>query len=451
MKANQLFEHLIDKRDLNPEQMHTVIHQCMNGQFNDLQIATFLALIRMKGETTKELIAAAEVMRELSNPIYLGTDLIDIVGTGGDGKNTFNVSTASSFVVAASGYKVAKHGNRSVSSRSGSADLLEEAGISLNLSDEHIKTCMQQCHLAFLFAPHYHPAMLQVRNARQQLGIRTLFNLLGPLINPARVKKQVVGVFSRQWLKPLATVLAHLGSEHSLVVSSLDGLDEISVVAPTEVLEYQSDTYTSWMIDPKRYGMHYDSLDKLVVDSPQTSLHIIKSVLNGADVTTAEQINSLPYLKACIRESHRLTPSSTVSAKKLEKDVDIVVNDKTYRAKAGTQICLNLCALPWDEQYVDNPLEYRPERFMPDAIEARKGTPSEIIDHPGFDDGFGRGKRRCLGANVAKAEIIILAARLIQDWEVTLADPSQRDNWVPKQYLMLKADPYPDMKLTPRQ
>lgn len=205
-------------------------------------------------------------------------------------------------------------------------------------------------------------------------------------------------------------------------------------------------------VDTTAYVMSWLYLNLASNPDVQTKLaNELKSVLNGADVTTAEQINSLPYLKACIRESHRLTPSSTVSAKKLEKDVDIVVNDKTYRAKAGTQICLNLCALPWDEQYVDNPLEYRPERFMPDAIEARKGTPSEIIDHPGFDDGFGRGKRRCLGANVAKAEIIILAARLIQDWEVTLADPSQRDNWVPKQYLMLKADPYPDMKLTPRQ
>lgn len=281
MKAKQLFEHLIDKRDLSPEQMHTVIHQCMNGQFNDLQIATFLALIRMKGETTEELIAAAEVLRELSHSIFLGSDLIDIVGTGGDGKNTFNVSTASSFVVAASGYKVAKHGNRSVSSSSGSADLLEHAGISLNLSDEHTKACMQQCDLVFLFAPHYHPAMHYVRNARQQLGIRTLFNLLGPLINPAQVSKQVVGVFSRKWLKPLATVLAHLGSERALVVSSLDGLDEISVVAPTEVLEYQSGSFTSWIIEPKKYGMNYESLDELIVDSPQNSLQIIKSVLNG--------------------------------------------------------------------------------------------------------------------------------------------------------------------------
>ena len=203
-------------------------------------------------------------------------------------------------------------------------------------------------------------------------------------------------------------------------------------------------------VDTTAYVMSWLYLNLASNPNVQTKLaNELKAVLNGADVTTAEQMKSLPYLEACIRESHRLTPSSVVNAKKLEKDLDIVVDGKTYRAKAGTQICLNLCAIPWDERYVDEPLEYRPERFLSDAIEARKGTPSEIIDHPGFDDGFGRGKRRCLGANVAKAEIKILAARLIQDWEIALADPTQ--SWVRRQYLMLKADPYPDMKLTPRQ
>jgi anthranilate phosphoribosyltransferase len=181
--------------------------------------------------------------------------------------------------VAASGYKVAKHGNRSVSSKSGSADLLEQAGFNLNLTNDQIKICIQQCNLAFLFAPHYHPAMQHARSARTQLGIRTLFNLLGPLINPAQVKKQVVGVFSTQWLKPLAMVLAHLGSKRSLVISSMDGLDEISIAAPTQVLEYHQDNYKSWIIDPKDYGMEYQSLDELIVDSPHKSLQIIESLL----------------------------------------------------------------------------------------------------------------------------------------------------------------------------
>lgn len=281
MKPNLLFEQLIAKNDLSPPQMQEVIHACMSGQLNDLQIATFLALMRMKGETTEELTAAAKVMQEMAHPLDLGTDLVDIVGTGGDGKNTFNVSTACSFVVAAAGISVAKHGNRSISSRSGSADLLEEAGFILNLQDHQIQACIKQCGLAFLFAPHYHPAMQHARTARQQLGIRTLFNLLGPLINPARVKRQVVGVFSNSWLKPLATVLANLGTERALVISSQDGLDEISIAAPTEVVEYNQNTFKQWMIDPQDFGMNYQSLDELIVDSPKQSLQIITQVLAG--------------------------------------------------------------------------------------------------------------------------------------------------------------------------
>jgi anthranilate phosphoribosyltransferase len=281
MIPKQLFEHLIDKKDLNPAQMQEVIHACMTGQFNDLQIATFLALMRMKGETVHELTAAAEVMRQLAHHLDLGDNLVDIVGTGGDGKNTFNVSTACSFVVAATGVPVAKHGNRSVSSRSGSADLLEQAGFALNLADQAMNECIKQCGLAFLFAPHYHPAMQHARAARQQLGIRTLFNLLGPLVNPAQVKRQVVGVFSTAWQRPLATVLANLGSERSLVISSQDGMDEISIAAPTSVIEYNQQSFKEWLIVPEEYGVTHSSLDEIIVDSPQESLEKIMSVLAG--------------------------------------------------------------------------------------------------------------------------------------------------------------------------
>lgn len=281
MKPNQLFEQLIAKKDLNAAQMQEVINSCMTGQFSESQIATFLALMRMKGETAEELTAAAKVMRQLAHSIDLGKNLIDIVGTGGDGRNTFNVSTACSFVVAGSGIPVAKHGNRSVSSRSGSADLLEQAGFVLNLSDSQMNICIEQCGLAFLFAPHYHPAMQHARAARQQLGIRTLFNLLGPLINPAGVKKQVVGVFSKSWVKPLAKVLANLGSERALVISSQDGLDEISIAAPTEVMEYQHGVFREWLITPEHYGINYSTLDAIIVDSPQQSLELIESVFSG--------------------------------------------------------------------------------------------------------------------------------------------------------------------------
>lgn len=281
MNPKLLFEQLLTRQDLSATQMQEVIHACMTGEFSDVQIATFLALMRMKGETVNELTAAAKVMRKLAHKIDLGNNAIDIVGTGGDGRNTFNISTACSFVVAAAGITVAKHGNRSVSSRSGSADLLEQAGFVLNLSDSQIQTCINQCDLAFLFAPHYHPAMQHARAARQQLGIRTLFNLLGPLINPAQVKRQVVGVFSTNWLKTIATVLSNLGSERVLVVSSQDGLDEISITAPTEVIEYQEGNFKQWFIFPEDYGLKHPSLDQIIVDSPQQSLELIQSVFSG--------------------------------------------------------------------------------------------------------------------------------------------------------------------------
>lgn len=281
MNLSQLFEQLIAKQNLSPKQMQEVMHACMTGLLSDVQIAAFLALMRSKGERVDELCAAAEVMQEFAHPIDLGSGLIDIVGTGGDKKNTFNVSTASCFVLAAAGILVAKHGGRSVSSRSGSADLLEEAGFTLHLSNQNMQRCIQECNLAFLFAPHYHPALQHARLARQQLGIRSLFNLLGPLINPARVKKQVVGVFSTAWLKPLATVLAHLGSEHVLVLSAEDGLDEVSIAAPTQVVEYRDGVYKEWNIHPEDYGLKHTCLDEITVNSPSQSLSLIQSVLAG--------------------------------------------------------------------------------------------------------------------------------------------------------------------------
>ena len=281
MSINALFEQIIAGEHLTALQMEHVIKCSMTGALSDVQIGTFLALMRMKGETSDELTAAASVMRQLAHPIDLGDDLVDIVGTGGDGKNTFNISTVSSFVAAAAGLRVAKHGNQSVSSRSGSADLLLEAGFKLNLSDEALRQSMQTCHIAFLFAPHFHEAMQHAKKARQQLGIRTLFNLLGPLVNPANVKKQVVGVSSKQWLEPIANVLANLGSQHALVVNSRDGLDEISIVAKTDVIEYHNGCFKTWTIDPKDYGFVYDNLDAIVVENPAESLDLAQSVFSG--------------------------------------------------------------------------------------------------------------------------------------------------------------------------
>jgi anthranilate phosphoribosyltransferase len=281
LNIRDLLERIIADQHLSTHEMQRVIEDCMSGQLNDVQISAFLALMRMKGETPDELTAAAKVMQTRAHRIDLGNDLIDIVGTGGDGLNTFNISTVCCFVVAATGLKVAKHGNRSVSSRSGSADLLSHAGFELHLSEHALQTCMQQCNIAFLFAPHFHEALQHVKTARQQLGIRTLFNLLGPLINPAHVKRQVVGVFAQQWMEPLAHVLAELGSERALVVHANDGLDEISVSANTEVIEYHHGTFKHWTLDPKEYDCYHPSLDAIVIDSPKESLSLAQSVFSG--------------------------------------------------------------------------------------------------------------------------------------------------------------------------
>lgn len=281
MNTTKLFEQLLAGQHLSSSQMEAIMNACMKGELTDSQIAVFLALMRMKGETVEELSTAAKVLMNLAHCIDLGPNLIDIVGTGGDGKNTFNISTACSFVAAAAGAKVAKHGNRSVSSKSGSADLLLKAGFKLELSDEHLKTCMARQQLCFLFAPHFHHAMQQVRNARQQLGIRTFFNILGPLINPARVKRQVVGVYADHLLTTIAEVLASTGSERALVLHAEDGLDEISIAALTHVVEYYQNEFRHWTINPKDYGLYHDSLDDILVNSPEESLQKIEAVLAG--------------------------------------------------------------------------------------------------------------------------------------------------------------------------
>lgn len=277
----KIFEQLINGDNLSHAQMQQVIKDCMSGRLNEVQIASFLALMRMKGETVDELIAAASAMRDEAHFIDLGDDLVDIVGTGGDGRNTFNVSTVSSFVAAAAGVRVAKQGNRSFSSRSGSADLLLEAGFTLELSDTALRHCIEDGGIAFLFAPHFHQALQHAKKARQQLGIRTLFNLLGPVLNPARVKRQVVGVFAKHWLKPIANVLRSLGSEHALVINSQDGLDEISIAAKTDVLEYHLGEYKAWTIDPHDYGLFHTNLEGIIVETPAQSLAMLKSVFAG--------------------------------------------------------------------------------------------------------------------------------------------------------------------------
>lgn len=281
MLIKETLETLIARKSLSKETMQAVLGDCLSGKLTDGQIAAFLVALRMKGETIEELTTAAQVLKQFSKPIDLGASCLDIVGTGGDGKNTFNISTTSAFVAAAAGVKVAKHGNYGVSSTSGSANLLEEAGIRLDCTEQQLKDCIHATNLAFLFAPAFNPAMGYVRSARQQLGIRSFFNLLGPLTNPAQVKRMVVGVFPADLQEPIAQVLSHLGLTRALVLSSTDGLDEVSIAAVTTVIEYNQGQFSTWTIDPKAYGLAHNDLNAILVDTPKKSLALMQSVLSG--------------------------------------------------------------------------------------------------------------------------------------------------------------------------
>ena len=273
---------LLNKQNLSAEEMREVMRLIMSGGATDAQIAGFLVALRCKGETVDEIAAAVEVMRELASKVPItGEHIVDTCGTGGDGANTFNISTTCAFVVAAAGGQVAKHGNRSVSSSCGSADVLETAGVNLDLSAEQVAQCVGEIGVGFLFAPKHHGAMKHTINVRKEMGVRTLFNLLGPLSNPASAPNQLIGVFSKEWVEPLAKVLKKLGSQHVLVVSAEDGLDEISIASRTHVAELKDGVVSTYTVTPEQFGLQRASLAELAVDNATTSLAVIKSVLNN--------------------------------------------------------------------------------------------------------------------------------------------------------------------------
>ncbi len=273
---------VVERRNLAGDEMRKVMRLMMTGQATPAQIGGFLVGLRTKGETVEEIAAAAGVMRELAMHVGVsGPHLVDTCGTGGDGASTFNISTASAFVVAAAGGKVAKHGNRSVSSKSGSADVLEAAGVNLELTPEQVARCVNEVGVGFMFAPRHHGAMKHAIGPRREMGVRTIFNLLGPLTNPANAPNQVLGVFSDQWVEPLAEVLQKLGSEHVLVVHAEDGMDEISIGAPTHVAELKAGRVRVFTIQPEQFGFKRAEVSKLAVTSPAESLAMVESVLKN--------------------------------------------------------------------------------------------------------------------------------------------------------------------------
>jgi len=283
MDIKPIIAQVIDGKHLEAEEMTTAMRAIMSGAATEAQIAGFLVAMRMKGETVIEIAAAAAVMRELATGVDIGglPNPLDIVGTGGDASGTFNISTTSMFVAAAAGCHVAKHGNRSVSSQSGSADVLEAAGIRLDLTPEQVARCVQEVGVGFLFAPAHHGAMKHAIGPRKALGVRTIFNILGPLTNPAGVPNQLLGVFHQDLLEPMAQALQRLDSNHVMVVHSRDGLDELSIGAETEVAELAKGTVRCYGIAPEELGLSRASLDAIRVTGPQESLAILRGVLDN--------------------------------------------------------------------------------------------------------------------------------------------------------------------------
>ncbi|OGT91891.1 MAG: anthranilate phosphoribosyltransferase [Gammaproteobacteria bacterium RIFOXYA12_FULL_61_12] len=280
MDLKEAINQVIGRQDLSQEQMTAVMKTIMTGGATPAQIGGFLVGLRMKGETVTEIAAAAVVMRELAAPVAISkTHLVDTCGTGGDASGLFNVSTAAAFVAAAAGARVAKHGNRSITSKSGSADVLEAAGVRLDISPLQVAECVEKAGVGFMFAPAHHGAMKHAIGPRREMGVRTIFNVLGPLTNPAGAPNQVLGVFSAELLEPLALVLQKLGSRHVLVVHARDGLDEISIAGPTDVAELKEGQIRCFSIQPEDFGIQRGPIEAIKAADAGDSLRIIRSVL----------------------------------------------------------------------------------------------------------------------------------------------------------------------------
>ena len=285
MNIQEAIKKVISRQDLTEDEMHSVMNDIMTGNATDAQIGGFLVGLSMKGETIDEIVAAAKVMRSLATGVKISKPkhLVDTCGTGGDSSGLFNVSTASAFVVASAGGQVAKHGNRSISSKSGSADVLETAGVNLDMSPETISNCVEKIGVGFMFAPAHHSAMKYAIGPRRDLAVRTIFNVLGPLTNPAGAPSQVMGVYRKDLVEPIAHALKNLGSSHVMVVHSKDGLDEISIADSTYVAELKNGTVETYSISPSDFNMQQANLDSICVNDADASLKLIQEALDGQE------------------------------------------------------------------------------------------------------------------------------------------------------------------------
>lgn len=299
MNIQQALARVVAGNDLSLDEMVEVMTAVMSGEATPAQIGGFLVALRIKSESIDEITGAAIVMRQLATRVEIDVpNLVDTCGTGGDGANLFNVSTAAAFVVAAAGGHVAKHGNRSVSSTCGSADVLEAAGVNLSVSPERVARAIEHLGVGFMFAPAHHSAMKHAIGPRKELALRTIFNMLGPMTNPAGVKRQVIGVFTRALCRPMAEVLARLGSEHVLVVCSDDGLDELSTAAVSHVAELKGGGVTEYTLDPAEYGLATEDLSGLIVTSAAESLALILGAFKGENSPSARKAAAIIALNA---------------------------------------------------------------------------------------------------------------------------------------------------------
>jgi anthranilate phosphoribosyltransferase len=283
MKPQDALKRIIEHREIFHDEMVSLMRQIMGGEVTPVMIAAIITGLRVKKETIGEIAGAATVMRELSTKVSIADDsrLVDTCGTGGDGAHTFNISTASAFVAAAAGAKIAKHGGRSVSSQSGSADVLEALGININLTPEQTAKCISEVGFGFMFAPNYHSAMKHAAPVRKELGVRTLFNILGPLTNPAGAKQQLLGVFHPDLVGIQARVLQRLGSQRVMVVHGTDGLDEITLTGDTMVAELKDGEVREYTVHPKQFGLSTASLEDIQATSVQASRDMILDVLDN--------------------------------------------------------------------------------------------------------------------------------------------------------------------------
>lgn len=273
---------LIENKNLTYEEATAVINEIMSGQTSQVQTAAFLAALSVKGETIEEITACAAGMRARATPVRYGYDLLEIVGTGGDGSKSFNISTTAAIVIASGDVKVSKHGNRAASSKCGAADVLEALGVNISLSPKKCVELLDTIGICFLFAQSYHASMKHVAPVRKELGVRTIFNILGPLTNPASANLQVLGVYSEALVEPLAHVLANLGVKRFMVVYGTDGLDEISMSSPTAVCEYDGDVFRTYLIRPEDFGLKSCDKSELVGGTPGENARITLDIVNGA-------------------------------------------------------------------------------------------------------------------------------------------------------------------------